>query len=59
VTLKVYNILGAEVATLVDEDQPASFYTVSWNAQGQASGVYFCRLQAGDFGKTIKMILLK
>ena len=59
VTLKVYNILGAEVATLVDEEQAANLYTVSWNADGSASCVYFCRLQAGGFSKSIKMILLK
>jgi len=59
VTLKVYNVLGAEVATLVDAQQKASFYMVRWDAGNLASGVYFCRLQAGDFNKTIKMILLK
>jgi hypothetical protein len=59
VTLKVYNVLGAEVATLVDVHQEANFYTVSWDAGELASGVYFCRLQGGEFGKTIKMILLK
>ena len=59
VTLKVYNILGAEVAQLIDADQKANFYTVRWDARGLASGVYFCRLKAGDFEKTIKMILLK
>lgn len=59
VTLKVYNVLGAELATLVDEEQAADFYTVCWNADGLASGVYFCRLKAGDFEKTIKMLFLK
>lgn len=59
VTLKVYNVLGAEVATLVDEDQLANFYSVSWNADGLASGVYFCTLKAGEFEKTIKMTFLK
>jgi hypothetical protein len=59
VTLKVYNVLGAEVATLVDADQKASFYTVSWDASELASGVYFCTLNAGDFKSVKKMVFLK
>jgi hypothetical protein len=59
VTLKVYNVLGAEVATLVDADQKANFYTVSWDAKDLASGVYFCTLTAGDFKAVKKMVLLK
>jgi hypothetical protein len=59
VTLKVYNVLGAEVATLVDADQEANFYTVSWDASELASGVYFCTLNAGDFKSVKKMVFLK
>jgi hypothetical protein len=59
VTLKVYNVLGAEVATLVDADQKANFYTVSWDASELASGVYFCTLNAGDFKSVKKMVFLK
>jgi hypothetical protein len=59
VTLKVFNVLGAEVATLVDADQNANFYTVSWDAKDLASGVYFCTLTAGDFKAVKKMVLLK
>ena len=59
VTLKVYNVLGAEVATLVDADQKANFYTVRWDAKDMASGVYFCTLNAGDFKAVKKMVLLK
>ena len=59
VTLKVYNVLGAEVATLIDADQKANFYTVSWDARDLASGVYFCTLTAGDFKAVKKMVLLK
>jgi hypothetical protein len=59
VTLKVFNVLGAEVATLVDADQQANFYTVSWDAKDLASGVYFCTLTAGDFKAVKKMVLLK
>ena len=59
VTLKVYNVYGAEVATLVDFQQRTGVYTVRWYAGDLASGVYFCRLQAGEFGKTVKMVLLR
>jgi hypothetical protein len=44
VTLKVYNVVGQEVATLVDTDQPAGAHRVEWNAGTFASGVYLCRL---------------
>jgi hypothetical protein len=44
VMLKVYNVLGQEVATLVDADQPAGAHRVEWNAAAFASGVYLCRL---------------
>jgi hypothetical protein len=59
VTLKVYNVLGAEVATLVDAPQEANFYTVHWDAKDLASGVYFCSINAGDFKAIKKMVLLK
>jgi hypothetical protein len=59
VTVRIYNIQGAEVATLVDADQPAGFHTVEWNAGALGSGVYFCRLQAGGVERTIKMALVK
>jgi uncharacterized Zn ribbon protein len=59
VTLKVYNVLGHEVATLVDADREANFYMVCWDAGDLAGGVYFCRLRAGGFSRTIKMVFLK
>jgi hypothetical protein len=59
VTLKVYDILGKEVATLVNEEKPAGSYSVEFNAKGLTSGIYFYRLEAGDFTKTMKMILMK
>jgi hypothetical protein len=59
VTLSVYNVLGAEVATLVDADQEANFYTVRWEAKDLASGVYFCTITAGNFKAVKKMVLLK
>jgi hypothetical protein len=64
VTLKIYNTLGQEMRTLVDADQSANGYAVRWNGHDDrglevASGTYFCRLQTGDFGKTIKMMFIK
>jgi hypothetical protein len=59
VTLKVYDLLGREVATLVNARQSAGQYSVQWNASKSSSGVYFYRLQAGSFVKTSKLILLK
>jgi hypothetical protein len=59
VTLKVYNVMGAEVTNLVDGDQSAGAYTVRWDARDLSNGVYFCRLLAGEFSMTVKMVLLK
>lgn len=63
-SLIVYNILGEEVRTLVNEMQEAGFKAVEWNAtnnsgQPVGSGVYFCRIQAGSFVQHRKMLLLK
>ena len=59
VTLKVYNIKGQEVASLVDADQKAGLYTVNWMGQGVSSGLYFYTLTAGDFIQTKKMAFIK
>ena len=59
VILKVYNILGIEIETLVDEEKPAGTYEVEFTAETFPSGIYFYRLEAGDFIDTKKMILLK
>jgi len=58
VSVKVYNIFGQEVATLVDNQQfAAGHYAAEFNASGFASGVYLYRLQAGSFTATKKMLL--
>jgi hypothetical protein len=59
VTLKVYNTLGAEVATLVNKVMPTGHQSVVFNATKLASGMYVYRLQSGNFVETKKMILLK
>lgn len=59
VKLVVYNLLGQEVLTLVDEVKPAGNYKVSFDASKFNSGVYFYRLEAGSFTETRKMVLIK
>jgi hypothetical protein len=59
VTLKVYDVLGKEIATLVNEFRNAGSYEVEFEAEGLPSGLYFYKLQAGSFTQTKKMILLK
>ncbi len=59
VSLKIFDLLGREVATIVDEKKEAGSYTVEWNASKFSSGVYFYRLQAGEFDKTKTLILIK
>ena len=59
VSLKIYNTLGQEVATLANENIRAGHYDVVWNAANLPSGVYFYKLQAGNFVKTKKMLLAK
>jgi len=59
VTLKVYDVLGNEVATLVNEEKPAGSYEVNFSASQLSSGVYFYTINAGSFIETKKMILLQ
>ena len=59
VEIKVLDVLGREVVTLLSEEKPAGAYTVRWNADGVASGVYFYRLQAGGLVQARKMLLVR
>jgi hypothetical protein len=59
VNLKVYDILGNEVATLVNEEKPSGTYEVSFDAKGLSTGIYFYTINAGNFVETKKMILMK
>jgi Secretion system C-terminal sorting domain len=59
VSLKVFDLIGKEVATIVSEEMQAGNYSRQWNASDLPSGVYFYRLQAGSFAETKKLILLK
>jgi hypothetical protein len=59
VTLKVYNILGREIQTLVNESLNPGTYEVIFDAGNFASGVYFYQLRAGNFIESKKMLLIK
>lgn len=59
VTIKVFNILGKEVATLVNENESTGIYSVQFNASVLSSGVYFYIMRVGDFVSTKKLVLLK
>ena len=59
VTLKVFDVLGSEIATLVNEENPSGRYKAEFDATDLPSGIYFYRLQAGSFVETKKMMLLK
>ncbi len=57
--LKIYDVLGREVATLTDDDKEAGTYQVTFDASSLTSGVYFYRMSAGNFSETKKMLLLR
>ena len=59
VSLKVFDLIGREVAIIVSEEMSAGSYSRQWNAANMSSGIYFYRLQAGSFTETKKLILLK
>ena len=57
--LVIYDILGKQIAKLVNEKQREGSYEIKWNGSSDASGIYFYKLQADDFSETKKMILIK
>jgi hypothetical protein len=59
VTLKIYDVLGREVAALVNEEQTAGWKEVQWNASGVSSGIYFYKLKAGSYVNVKKMLVVK
>ena len=59
VQLKVYDVLGKEVALLVNEEKPVGNYEAVFNASHLASGIYYYQLRTGDFVQTKKMVLIK
>ncbi|NLT50629.1 MAG: T9SS type A sorting domain-containing protein, partial [Ignavibacteria bacterium] len=59
VNLRVFDILGREVATLVNEQKPAGNYEVKFDASNLASGIYLYKLQAGEYSSVKKLLLMK
>jgi hypothetical protein len=59
VSLKIFNILGEEIATLVSDRLSAGSYSYEWDGNNLASGVYLYRLQAGEYVETRKMVLMR
>ena len=59
VSLKVYNVLGREIATIVNEQKNPGAYSVQWNASAQPSGVYYYRMLTGSFSETKKLVLVR
>lgn len=59
VTIRITNILGEEIVTLINETQPAGPHQVQWDANKYSSGVYFYRIQANDFQQVKKCLLIK
>jgi len=59
VVIKVFDILGSEIETLVNEEKTVGTYELTWYAESLPSGIYFYRLQAGSFIETKKMVLIK
>jgi hypothetical protein len=59
VTLGVYDILGRQVSVLVNERRNAGIHEVKFDGSGLSSGVYFCRIEAGSFVQTRKLLLLR
>jgi hypothetical protein len=59
VSVEIYNIVGRQIESLIHEMQPAGVHQVNWDASGRSSGIYFCRIRAGGYSVTARMLLLK
>ena len=59
INIKVFNVLGSEIATIVDEELPAGNYDVQFDASNLTSGIYFYKLSANQFSETKKMTLVR
>ncbi len=59
VQLKIFDILGREVATLVEKEQAPGNYSVQFDASGLSSGLYIYRLTSGSYSKSLKLMLMK
>jgi hypothetical protein len=59
VTIKIYDVLGKEIAILVNERKQPGEYKATWNAEGVPSGVYFCRMIASEYVQIRKIVLVR
>ena len=59
VTLSIYNLQGREVSTLIDANMDAGYHSIVWDANANASGVYFVKMVAGEYVNTQKLMLVK
>ena len=59
VSLKIFDVIGNEIATIVNQELSAGNYTKQWNAENMSSGVYYYQLKAGNFSETKKLVLLR
>jgi hypothetical protein len=59
VIIRIYNITGQEIATIVNERKKPGTYHVTWNAENRPTGIYFVKMAAGEFSSLVKMILIK
>lgn len=59
VIIKIYNITGEEITTLINEEKDRGWYEVKFNSGGLSSGIYLCRMQAGNYVSIKKMMMLK
>jgi hypothetical protein len=57
--LKIFDMLGREIETIINGPKPAGRYTINWNANSFPSGIYFCRLSAGNFTQTRKLLFIR
>jgi hypothetical protein len=59
VTLKIYNVLGHEISTMISQNMNPGIYKINWDASNYPSGIYFYKIETLDFSKAMKMILIK
>jgi len=59
VTIEIYDLLGRKVETLIDQEQQAGYHQITWDAEDKTSGVYFYKIQAGEYTQTMRMMLVK
>jgi len=59
INIRIYDVMGRKIETLINKEQSPGKYQIQWNAIDQSSGLYFCNIKAGKFEQTIKMMLVR